>query len=82
MSRRLLIPLILFALASMGAECSGSGGSSSKAGSSANASIASSDKNEEGDGGSATPVPEPSAALVFGAGLLAAGIATRRKRQS
>ncbi len=77
MSRRLLLPLLISLFACLGSECSSS--SSSGSGSSAAASGATA-ANQDAKNHLEAPVPEPSAALVFGLGLLAAGVATRRKR--
>jgi len=81
MSRRLLIPLVMFALACMGAECGGGSSSSSSSNDAAQTSAAVVGGDEDVDEG-APPVPEPSAALVFGSGLLLAGIAFRRNRRA
>jgi hypothetical protein len=76
MSRRLLLTLMFALAASIGNDCSGgSSGSSSAAGSTGSAVAA----VEEGQS-LEVPVPEPSAALLFGLGLLVAGVAIRRKR--
>lgn len=78
MSRRFLLPLLISLFACLGSECSGSSSSGSASNSSAasGVSIASQEATDHFE----APVPEPSAALVFGLGLLAAGVATRRKR--
>jgi hypothetical protein len=74
---RLLLILVL-GIAAMGADCGGGGSShSSGASDSSSVSIASPD---EGHGDFAPAVPEPSALLVFGTGVLLAGAAARRKR--
>ena len=82
MRQRLLLVLML-GLVSMGAECSdgGSGGSA------ASHSVSFATNGESGDvlpptdNGPAQAVPEPSAALVFGAGLLVAGVVSRRQKR-
>ena len=73
MRRRLLISLIVVMTASLGAECSGSSSSDSSA-------TESSEREVQTTPRPATPTPEPSAALVFGAGLLTAYLVTRRKQ--
>jgi hypothetical protein len=74
MRQRLLLVLML-GLASLGAECSNGGGHGAA---SHSASFTSSGGTADGP---AQPVPEPSAALVFGAGLLVAGIVSRRPKR-
>jgi PEP-CTERM motif len=80
MRLRLLL-IFLLAIAAMGADCGGGGGSQGNAstGSSFSASVA---RQAEEPGGNdfTAPVPEPSAAIVFGVGLLAVGAALRRLR--
>jgi hypothetical protein len=73
--------VLMLGLASLGAECS-DGGSSGSSGS----NFSSFNVNVD-EGGELPPsdlpgpsVPEPSAALVFGVGLLVAGVAARRNR--
>ena len=73
MRMRLLL-ILLVGLAGLGADC---GGGSSSSSSSSSQSAAGDD---QGSGGFVSPVPEPSALLVFGTGLVLAGAATRRKR--
>ena len=80
MRQRLLLVLML-GLASLGAECSDGGSHSGSAASSSSFAI---NLDEGGnqpptDGEPAPSVPEPSAALVFGAGLLVAGVVSRRR---
>jgi len=81
MKRSMLLPLLFAIPLSLGADCSG--GSSSSGGSSAAASrtVFELDAPEpiEAERPGA-PVPEPSAALIFGLGLLVAGVASRRSR--
>ena len=72
MRRRLLITLIVAMTASLGAECSGSSGGDAVA-------IESTTSRQATDK-PATPTPEPSAALVFGVGLLTAYLVSRRKQ--
>jgi hypothetical protein len=73
----------MLGLASTGAECSDGGSSGGSASSSSSFAI----KLDEGGSvfppidGPAPSVPEPSAALVFGAGLLVAGLAARRRNR-
>jgi hypothetical protein len=76
MSRKLLLPLLMALVACMGSECSG-GSSSGSSGAKSSSSTSGIDKNDHIE--AQAPVPEPSAALIFGLGLLVAGIATRRK---
>jgi hypothetical protein len=77
MRLRLLL-IVLLAIAGMGANCGG-GGSSGSADTSAASSSTASIANSEG--GTFVPaVPEPSAALVFGLGVLIAGAVAQRKR--
>lgn len=73
MRLRLLL-ILLVAVAGLGADCGGSSHGSAAASSSATTFA-----TTEGDDFVA-PVPEPGAALVFGAGLLLAGVAIRRMR--
>jgi hypothetical protein len=72
----------MLGLASLGAECSDGG---SSGGSSTNSSSFSVNLDEggevPGDDQPVDSVPEPSAALVFGAGLLVAGLASRRRNR-
>jgi hypothetical protein len=75
MRLRLLL-ILLVAISGLGADCGGGGHSSA----SADSSPAVTDANTEGSDSFAPAVPEPSAALVFGVGLLIAGAATRRNR--
>ena len=76
MRMRLLL-ILLVAISGLGADCGGGGGHSSEAaGSSSAVTLA----NSEGGNGFVPAVPEPSAALVFGVGLLIAGAAICRKR--
>ena len=79
MRMRLLL-ILLVALSGLGATCGG--GSSSQDGAPASSSTSFSVANSEGISVIAPAVPEPSAALVFGVGLLIAGaaVATRRNR--
>lgn len=70
MRRRLLLTLMLILTPLLGAECDGSSSRAPK-------STTVGEQPSENPGPHA---PEPSAALVFGAGLLAAYCATRRKR--
>ena len=72
MRMRMLL-ILCVAVAGLGADCGGGGGSSS----SSSASI-SGDGLDQGE--VTSPVPEPSALLVFGTGLLLAGAALRRQR--
>ena len=77
---RMQLLLILFlAIAAMGADCGGGGSSHSSSGSSA---FSSNTIGSQGEGGGdiAPAVPEPSALLVFGTGVLLATAATRRNR--
>ncbi len=82
MKRRLVLTLLFALPLSLGAECSGGGGSS-HAGSSNAATrtafetVAPGAIEVELPG---APVPEPSAVLVFGLGLLVAGAVSRRSR--
>ena len=78
MRLRLLL-ILLLAVSAMGADCGG-GGSSSDAGSAGSSSSVAFSGGREGGDGFTAPVPEPSAMLVFGVGLLIAGAATRRNR--
>ena len=71
-----LVLILLVAVAGLGADCGGGGHSSEAADSSSAVTFA----NTEGSHGFVPAVPEPSAALVFGVGLLIAGAATRRNR--
>jgi len=73
MRLRLLL-ILLVAVSGLGADCGG-GGSHGSAGSSG-VTFA----NTEGGSDFVAPVPEPSAVLVFGVGLLLAGAAIRRNR--
>ncbi len=79
MRRQLLLTLLVALPACLGSECSGggSGASSSAAGSPDVFSAATTNGDEDTF---AAPVPEPSAVLVFGVGLLLAAAATRRNR--
>lgn len=77
MSRRLLLPLLISLFACLGSECSGSSSSGSASSSAASGVTLA---NQEAQNHFEAPVPEPSAALVFGLGLLAAGVVARRKR--
>jgi PEP-CTERM motif-containing protein len=78
MRMRLLL-IFLLAIAAMGADCGGGGSSNANAPASSSNSVTFAEIDTQGDD-SAPPVPEPSALLVFGAGLLIAGVATRRSR--
>jgi PEP-CTERM motif len=73
MRKRLLL-ILLVGLAGLGADCGGGGSSSSSSSSQSEAS------DDQGPGEITSPVPEPSALLVFGTGLLLAGATTRRRR--
>ncbi len=73
--RMRLVLILVLSIAAMGADCGG--GSSGASASSSSVPIAS---PGEDHGDFAPPVPEPSALLVFGTGLLLAGAAARRKR--
>jgi len=77
MRMRLLL-ILLVGLAGLGADCGG-GGSSHSGGASSSSSVENG-SNGEGAHEFAPAVPEPSALLVFGTGVLLAGAATRRKR--
>lgn len=68
MRRPLLLSLMAILAVLLGAECDGSSGSSTKP------SATTSQSDNPG-----SPAPEPSAALIFGAGLLTAWLATRRR---
>ena len=69
-----LLLIVLVAIAGLGADCGGGSGSSSSSSSSL------STEGETGGDDLVSPVPEPSALVVFGAGLLVAGAVSRRKR--
>ena len=75
MRLRLLL-ILLVAISGLGADCGGGGHSGASADSSAAVTYAST----EDSNGFVPAVPEPSAALVFGGGLLIAGVAIRRNR--
>jgi len=72
-----LLLILLVALSGLGADC---GGSSSHGSTPAASSTSATFANTEGSNGFVPAVPEPSAALVFGVGLLIAGAAIRRNR--
>jgi hypothetical protein len=75
-----LLLISLLAIAAMGADCGGGGSSSGgSAPASSSGSVSFAEIGTNGDD-FAPPVPEPSALLVFGAGLLVAGGVTRRSR--
>jgi PEP-CTERM motif len=74
MRLRLLL-ILLVAVSGLGADCGG-GSSHGSASSSESVTFA----NTEGGSGFVPAVPEPSAVLVFGVGLLLAGTAIRRNR--
>jgi hypothetical protein len=77
MRMRILL-ILLVAMAGLGADCGGGGSSHGDAAGSSSSSFS---VAKTGDTrGDLAPVPEPSALLVFGAGLLVAGAATRRNR--
>lgn len=76
MRLRLLL-IVLLAVAGLGADCDGGSGSSS---SGPAASFAATSAGTQGGGRFEAPIPEPSAALVFGAGVLLAGLVIRRNR--
>jgi hypothetical protein len=76
MRRRLLLTLLVALTACLGSECSDSGSSHGAA----STSFAAAANETERENPTAPPVPEPSAALVFGVGLLIAGAVTRRNR--
>jgi len=76
MRLRLLL-IFLVAVSGLGADC---GGGSSHSSTPAASSTASTFANTEGGDGFVSPMPEPSAAIVFGVGLLIAGAAIRRNR--
>jgi hypothetical protein len=78
MRLRLLL-IFLLAFAAMGADCGG-GGSSSGGSFTASSGSATTASTNEGRDDLSQPVPEPSALIVFGAGLLVAGAALRRNR--
>jgi hypothetical protein len=78
MSRRLLLPLLIALFACLGSECSGSSSSKSSSNSAAAAGVSVAKQEVQRD--FEAPVPEPSAAIVFGLGLLAAGVVLRLKR--
>jgi hypothetical protein len=83
MRQRLLLVLML-GLASLGAECSDGGGAGA-AGQSSTPFTVSFDETgpsaPPSDEQPAPSVPEPSAALVFGAGLLVAGLVSRQRNR-
>ena len=74
MRLRLLL-ILLVAVSGLGADCGGGSSHGSAASSTAITSA-----NTEGGNGFVPAVPEPSAVLVFGVGLLIAGAAIRRNR--
>jgi len=76
MRLRLLL-ILLVALSGLGADCDG-GSSHGSTTSSSFTAVASADT--EGGDGFVSPMPEPSAVLVFSVGLLLAGAAIRRNR--
>jgi hypothetical protein len=80
MRLRLLL-ILLVAVSGLGADCGGGSSPGSTASSTAvtSANIEGTEGTEGGDG-FVSPMPEPSAALVFGVGLLIAGAAIRRNR--
>ena len=80
MRRRLLLILFVTLTACLGSECSGSGSGNSVAAASAQTASVGTGEEIGDDTGFVAPVPEPSAALVFGVGLLIAGAVSRRNR--
>jgi PEP-CTERM motif-containing protein len=82
MRQRLLLVLML-GLVSMGAECSdgGNGGSAASHHTSFATTGAGGPEIPPTDNLPGSAVPEPSAALVFGAGLLVAGVVSRRQKR-
>ncbi len=76
MRTRLLL-ILLVALAGLGADCGGGSHGDSPAASSTGTSVATA---AQGGNQFVPPIPEPSAVLVFGVGLLIAGAATRLNR--
>jgi hypothetical protein len=76
MRMRILL-ILLVAMAGLGADCGGGSSHGDAAGSSSSSFSVAKTGDTRGD---LAPVPEPSALLVFGAGLLVAGAATRRNR--
>jgi hypothetical protein len=79
MRMRLLL-IFLLAIAAMGADCGGGGSSSNANAPASSSSAVTFEEIGDQDDDFAPPVPEPSALLVFGVGLLVAGAATRRSR--
>jgi len=74
-----LLAITLVAMSGLGADCGGGGGgSASNTSTNANTTPASSLSVKGGSDGSPV-LPEPSAMLVFGVGLVAAGVAIRRR---
>lgn len=81
--RKQLLLVLMLGLASMGADCSdgGSGGANTSSSSSFNVSVEEPGGDGEVPGDTGPSVPEPSSALVFGAGLLVAGMISRRRNR-
>ena len=75
MRRIYLLTLLTALTACLGSECSGGGNHSNAAGASAPITAPSGEITRD----PAAPTPEPSAALVFGVGLLVAFAASRRR---
>ena len=77
MRLRLLL-ILLVAISGLGADCDGGSSHGATDASSSSATVAGTEGGN--DGGFVAPMPEPSAMLVFGVGLLLTGAAIRRNR--